>query len=107
VFPDSGDAFSSSCHGNTLNLRPGIDLYIAGLDGQGRDNVSKVFKNKAEFTPVKAEDVKPGDIAIFEDDEGNIQHSATVTKASKKEKKLDLQVRMIETLLNVISPLIK
>jgi hypothetical protein len=42
------------------------------------------------YTPVKAEDVKPGDIAIFEDDEGNIQHSATVTKASKKEKKVRL-----------------
>ena len=44
---------------------PGLD------DGKPRrDNVSKVFKNTTEFTPVNAKDVKPGDIALFDD--GNL-----------------------------------
>lgn len=91
VFPNTGNPECTNCHGNSLNFRPGLfDYYVAGLDEEGRDNVAKIYKNKAEFTPVRAEDVKPGDIAIFEDDKGNIQHSATVTKASKKEKKVRL-----------------
>jgi len=91
VFDNTGNPECTNCHGNSLNFRPGLfDYYVAGLDEEGRDNVSKIYKNKAEFTPVRAEDVKPGDIAIFEDDKGNIQHSATITKASKKEKKVRL-----------------
>ena len=52
--PDNG-AENSNCHGNTLKLRStgdNHDLYIPGLDfSKNKDNVSKIFKNKAEFTP--------------------------------------------------------
>ena len=81
-----GCAENSSCHGNTLKLHgtDNFDLYIPGRDfTKNSDNVSKIFKNQAEFTPINAEDVKPGDVAIFEDGKGNIQHSATVTKVKK------------------------
>ncbi len=84
AFQNTGDPRISNCHGNSLDFRPGrFDFTVAGLDDNGDDNVSKIYKNTAEFTPVKAEDVKPGDIAIFETDEGQIQHSATVTKVKK------------------------
>ncbi|WP_315814239.1 hypothetical protein [Paraflavitalea speifideaquila] len=87
VFNNTGEPEGTNCHGNSLNFRPGrFDYYVAGLDEEGRDNVAKIYKNKAEFTPVNEKDVQPGDIAIFTDDKGNIQHSATVTKASKKKK---------------------
>lgn len=85
--PDLGDYKTTNCHGNSLNLRPGkFDYYVAGLDAEGCDNVAKIYKNKAEFTPVKAEDVQAGDIAIFDDGKGNIQHSATVSKVGKSGK---------------------
>jgi RHS repeat-associated protein len=83
AIPDLGDCTTISCHGNSLNFMPGYkNFYVGGLDESKCDNVEKVYKNKAEFTPIKAEDVKPGDIAIFELG-GKIQHSATVTNVSE------------------------
>ncbi len=88
-------AINSSCHGNTLKLRSvdKYDLYIPGSgwdDEKNKDNVSKIYINTAEFTPINAEDVKPGDVAIFEDAKGNISHSATVTKVSSDAKNMKL-----------------
>ncbi len=88
---EDGDPEKSDCHGNSLNFLNGNpEFYVPGLDDDGNDNVSKVFKNTAEFTPVKAKDVKPGDIAIFDDGNGNIAHSATVTKVKRRGKKVKL-----------------
>ena len=91
VFVPEDAPENSSCHGNTLRLKSydQYDMYIPGSDFTHRkDNVEKIFKNKAEFSPVNAEDVKPGDVAIFEDGNGNIQHSATVTKVKRNGKKV-------------------
>lgn len=76
-----GESLAYNCHGNSLNipLDPDFDFLIIGKDDWNCDNVSKIYKNKAEFTPVNANDVQPGDIAIFDDGKGNIAHSATVT----------------------------
>ena len=93
-YPNSGNPESSNCHGNTLNGKgelwgKGIDIYIPGRKTENNeDNVSQIFKNSAEFTPVKAEEVKPGDVAIFESDDGALNHSATVTKVGKNGKVL-------------------
>ena len=94
--PDDG-AENSNCHGNTLKLRStndNLNLYIPGLDfSKNKDNVSKIFKNKAEFTPINAEDVRPGDVAVFEDGSGNIQHSATVTSVKGNGKKVKFTIK--------------
>jgi RHS repeat-associated protein len=88
-----GDDYKTfNCHGNSLNfpvdLR-NIDWYVPGLDNDNLNNVEKVYKNAAEFTPVRAEDVKPGDIAIFGTG-GQINHTATVTKVGKNGKNVRL-----------------
>jgi RHS repeat-associated protein len=100
----SSEAFN--CHGYTLNGNPltlgnplddrytmrlyGVNLYIGGRDENGKDNVSKIYKNKSEFTPVNAKDVQPGDVAIFDDGKGYIAHSATVTQVGKRGRKVKL-----------------
>ena len=62
------------------------NVYFAGNDDEEKDNISKIYKNKAASTSVNAIDVKPGDVAIFVDGNGNISHSAIVTNVGKRGK---------------------